>query len=104
MGLLVKFLIVAGDTVLTPQVAGNPGFISAGAIQWAAIEAAAGDLRLLEYTGGRMLQFLGTGLAAVGMLVGLAMVEDVPRLPDVQHPAVGVAQVVQGFAFLLIAV
>lgn len=51
-----------------------------------------------------MLQSFGTGLAAVGMLIGLAMVEDVPLLPDVQHPAVGVAQVVQGFAFLLVAI
>ena len=38
------------------------------------------------------------------MAVGLPVVEDIPVLPDVQQPAVGIAQVVQALSLVLVAV
>ena len=100
MGLFVKRLVVAAHPIFAPQVAGDPGRIGALAFQRAAVQAAAGHLRLLEAAIGGSLQGFSTSLTGIGMLVGLAMVEDVPASVQFHHPAMRVAQVIQGFALI----
>ena len=95
MFLLVEALVIAGDAVLAPQVAGDARLVLADAVQRAAVQTAAGHFRLLEAAVGRAFQRFGAGLARVGVLVRLAMIEDVPLPVQLRHAAVGVAKVVR---------
>ena len=86
--------IVTAHTVLAPQIAGDPGFVEALPSQRSAVEAAGGDLRLEESALRCPHQLLRTGLPGIGMAVGLTVVENVPVIANVQHTAVGIAQIV----------
>ena len=93
--LLIEALVIADNAVLAPQVAGDTRLVFADTVQRAAVQTAAGHFRLLEAAVGRALQRFGAGLARVGVLVRLAMVEDVPLPVQFRHAAMGVAEVVR---------
>ena len=78
--------------------------IGAPSIQGSAVEAAGGHLHLGNGAVGLDSQLLSHGLAAEAGAIGLAMIEDVPLLPDLHHAAVVVTAVVHGLVPGLIAV
>ena len=87
--------------VFRPQVAGDTRFIFSFAAQGAAVQAAGGDLRLLEPAVRRPLQLLGAGLAGVRGAVRLPVIENIPVAVQFHHAAVGVAQIIVGMHFIL---
>ena len=87
--------------IFCPQVAGDTRFIFSFTAQGAAVQAAGGDLRLLEPAVRRPLQLLGAGLAGVRGAVRLPVIENIPIVADVQQTAMGVAQLIVGMHFIL---
>ena len=100
----VEFPVISGYTMFTPEIAGDAGFVLSATHERGAVETAAGDFRLTKHPGGQMLQLFCASLTAVGMLIGLTVVKDIPVIADVQHPTVGIPQIVGCSVFLLVSV
>lgn len=84
--LWMRVIVASGFMVFRPQVAGDARFIFPFAAQGAAVQAAGGDLRLLEPAVRRPLQLLGAGLAGIGGAVRLSVIKIYQSSPIFSRP------------------
>ena len=90
-----SYCFISEGTLLTGKITGDPGFIGSFAPKCRGIQATGGDLHLRNCTIGQNYYFFCTALSAAFLLVGLAVIENIPLTVDLYHATVGIAGIVQ---------